>query len=171
MSALEMSTVPDFSWTTIEAAQANALAAAQVQVAHLNDSLRTDYLTTFNNWATSVLAGRSDNNNPPKPPMAFAVGFANDPTTGPGTVGAYSAKVIQWPYPAVGKDPVCPMPPIPSVPTPPPPMPERDDIKNVPLGDTLPVGFKMTDPVTGHVYQKQASPTPFGVAYYYLRVS
>jgi hypothetical protein len=41
----------------------------------------------------------------------------------------------------------------------------------VPLGDTLPVGIKMTDPATGAVYQKQASPTPFGTAYFYVRVA
>jgi hypothetical protein len=162
---------PDFSWTTIQAAQANALEAATLQVAQMNEGLKGTYLTTFNNWAQSVLAGRSDNSNPPVPPLAFVVGYFNDPTTGPGTVGPYTNAPVQWPYPAVGKDPVCPMPPIPSKPAPPPPMPERDDIRNVPLGDNLPVGYKITDPGTGHVYQKQASPTPFGIAYYYLRVA
>jgi hypothetical protein len=150
--------------TTLEAAQANTLAAVQIQVGHLNDALRANYLTTFSNWSQSVLAGRSDNGNPPQPPMAFLVGYFDDPTTGGGkmTPGPYANKVVQWAYPAQGSNPVCPMPAVPSVPAPPPPLPERDDIKNVPLGDTLPVGFKMTDPATGHVFQKQASPTPFG---------
>ena len=161
----------DFSMTTLEAAQANTLAAIQVQVQHLNDALKANYLTTFSNWSQSVLAARSDNSNPPKPPMAFSVGYFNDPTSGPGTQGVYGDKWIQWAYPALSTSPVCDMPSIPSIPAPPPPLPERDDIKNVPLGDTLPVGFKMTDPATGRVYQKQASPTPFGIANFYARVA
>jgi hypothetical protein len=165
---------PDFSMTTLEAAQANTLAAVQVQVGRMNDALKSDYLTRFGNWSISVLAGRSDNSNPPKPPMAFVVGYFNDPTTGGGqdkNPGPYGNIVVQWAYPAVSSTPVCGMPPVPSVPAPPSPLPERDDIKNVPLGDTLPVGFKMMDPATGHVYQKQASPTPFGIAYFYARVA
>jgi len=164
---------PDFSMTTLEAAQANTLAAVQSQVANLNNGLKSNYLTAFNNWAQSVLAGRNGNTNPPQPPKEFIVGYFTDPTTGGGsaTPGAYAGKAVQWAYPAIGTDPGCPVPPVPSVPAPPPPLPERDDIKNVPLGDTLPVGFKMTDPATGHVYQKQASPTPFGIAYFYARVA
>jgi hypothetical protein len=166
-------TAPDFSMTTLEAAQANTLAAVTARVAQMNDALKTDYLTRFNNWSLSVLAGRSDNSNPPQPPKAFVVGFFNDPTTGGGklTPGPFANKVVQWAYPVQENDPVCDLPPIPSIPPPPAPLPERDDIKNVPFGDTLPVGFKMTDPSTGHVYQKQASPTPFGVAYFYARVA
>jgi len=86
------------------------------------------------------------------------VGYFNDPTTGPGSAGVYAGKVVQWAYPATGTDPVCPMPVIPSIPAPPPPLPERDDIKIVPLGDTLPVGFKMTDPANGRIYQKPCQP-------------
>jgi hypothetical protein len=166
----EMST-PDFSATSLQAAQANSLAAVQQQVASLNDALKANYLTAFNNWSQSVMAGRSDNSNPPHLPNAFVVGYFDDPATGPGTQGPYSNQAVRWAYPAVGSDPVCPMPPIPSIPPPPALLPERDDIKNVPLGDTLPVGFKMTDPVTGAVYQKQASATPFGIAYFYARVA
>jgi hypothetical protein len=171
MSAPDYS-ISDFSMTTLEAAQANTLAAVQVQVQHLNDALKSNYLTTFSNWSQSVLAGRSDNSNPPKPPMGFVVGYFNDPTTGGGdsTPGPYANRVVRWAYPATGTTPVCAMPEIPAIPAPPAPLPERDDIKNVPLGDMLPVGFKMTDPLTGHVYQKQASPTPFGIAYFYARV-
>jgi hypothetical protein len=161
---------PDFSATTLEAAQANTLAAVQLQVANLNDGLKSDYLTAFGNWSQSVLAGRSDNSNPPQPPKAFLVGYFNDPTTGPGSTGPYANKIVQWAYPATGTDPVCVLPPIPSIPKPPAPLPEREDIRNVPLGDTLPVGFKMTAP-DGGVWQKQASPTPFGIAYFYARVA
>ena len=161
---------PDFSLTTLEAAQANTLAAVQLQVANLNDGLKSNYLTAFGNWSQSVLAGRSDNSNPPQAPKAFVVGYFNDPTTGPGSIGPYGNRVVQWAYPATGTDPVCAMPAIPSIPKPPAPLPERDDIRNVPLGDTLPVGFKMTV-ADGGVWQKQASPTPFGIAYFYARVA
>jgi hypothetical protein len=166
-------TVSNLSLTTLEAAQANTLAAVQAQVSNLNNALKVNYLTTFNNWSQSVLAGRSDNTNPPQPPMAYVVGYFNDPTTGGGqlTPGPYANTVVQWAYPAQGNTAVCTTPAIPSVPAPPPALPDRDDIKNVPLGDTLPVGFKMTDPATGHIYQKQASPTPFGIAYFYARVA
>jgi hypothetical protein len=74
-------TVPGYSMTTLKAAQANTLAAVQVQVQHLNDARKANYLTTFSNWSQSELAGRSDNSNPPKAPMAYAVGYCNDPTT------------------------------------------------------------------------------------------
>lgn len=161
----------DFSATSLQAAQANALAAVQQQVANLNEVLKSNYLTAFNNWSQSVLAGRSDDSNPPHPPNAYVVGYFNDPTTGPGSLGPYGNQVVQWAYPAAGTTPVCAMPAVPSIPPPPAPLPERDDIKNVPLGDTLPVGFKTTDPATGAVYQKQASPTPFGIAYFYVRVA
>ena len=163
----------DFSMTTLEAAQANTLAAVQIQVANLNASRKADYLTKFDNWAQSVLAGRSDNSNQPQPPKEFVVGYFNDPTTGGGdsTPGQYANQVVKWAYPALGTEPVCAMPPIPSIPAPQAALPERDDIKNVPLGDVFPVGFKVTDPSTGHVYQKQSSPTPFGIAYFYARVA
>jgi len=160
----------DFSMTTIQAAQANTLAAVTQRVADMNTALKANYLSSFNSWSQSILAGRP-NGDPPQPPKAFVVGYFADPTTGPGSEGPYQQAPVQWAYPAVGPDPVCPMPPVPTLPPPPAALPERDDIKNVPLGDTLPVGFKMTDPATGHVYQKQASPTPFGMAYFYARVA
>ena len=55
----------DFAATTLQAAMANSRAGVQSQVTAWNEALQTDYLTVFNNWATSVLAGRSDNSNPP----------------------------------------------------------------------------------------------------------
>ena len=171
MSTPEM-TITNLSMTMLEVAQANTLAAVKDQVGRLNDVLKSNYLTAFGNWSQSVMAGRSDNSNPPKPPMGYVLGFFDDPTTGPGNPQSpYGDKVVQWAYPAAGTDPVCPLPPIPSIPPPPAALPERDDIRNVQLGDTLPVGFKVTDTTNGHVYQKQASPTPFGIAYFYARVA
>jgi hypothetical protein len=104
-----------FADTTIEAAQANTLNAVKTQVADLNVKLKAGYLTSFDNWAQTVLAGRPANGDPPKPPNAFVVGYFNDPTTGPGSGGFYGDTVFQWAYPAVGKEPVCAMPPIPGV--------------------------------------------------------
>jgi len=160
-----MSTL-DQTVVSLETAQANTLAAIQAQVRNLNDNLKSNYLTAFNNWAQSILTGRPANGEPPKPPMAYVVGYFTDPTTGPGGI----LPAVQWAYPMEGAAPVCDMPPVPPIPAPPAPLPEREDIRNVPLGDMLPVGFKMTAP-DGGVWQKQASPTPFGIAYFYVRVS
>lgn len=106
-------TTPDYSATTLEAAQANTLAAIKGQVANLNDQLKGVYLTGFNNWAISVTAGRAPNTDPPKPPSSYVVGYFTDPTSGPG-VPPYGVPV-QWAYPAVGTQPVCEMPPVPGV--------------------------------------------------------
>jgi hypothetical protein len=153
---------PDFSMTTLEAAMANALAAAKVQVDQLNEQLKDNYLTAFNNWSISVTAGRIDNSNPPQPPNAYVVGYATDPTN----------SQAQWAYPAVGTTPVCSMPPIPpaSKPYVPPVLPEPESIRNVPPGDLMPVGYVAIAP-DGSKWQKQGSPTPFGMAYFYARVS
>ena len=64
---------PDFSQTTLEAAMANTLAAVNLQVEQFNQQIKAGYLTTFNNWSISVMAGRLDNTNPPKPPNNNAV--------------------------------------------------------------------------------------------------
>ena len=154
------------------AAQANTLAAAQRQVKDWNENLKSNYLTAFDNWSQSVLAGRADNSNPPKPPNGYVVSYFTDPTTGPGSLGPYGETPIQWAYPAEGIQPVCAMPPVPPTAKPyvPPVLPEPDNIRNVPVGDTMPVGYRITT-ADGSVWQKQASPTPFGVEYFYSRLS
>jgi hypothetical protein len=153
---------PDFSQTTLEAAMANTVSAVSQQVQQFNEQLKANYLTTFNNWSISVQAGRIDNTNPPKPPSSYVVGFFTDSTNS-------NAK---WVYPMTGTNPVCEMPPVPQVVKPyvPPVLPEPDDIRNVPVGDTLPVGFIVTGQ-DGSRWQKHSSHTPFGVAYYYARLS
>src|SRR5258708_33916292 len=93
----------DFAATTLQAAMANSRAGVQSQVTAWNEALQADYLTVFNNWATSVLAGRSDNSNPPKPPDAYVVGFFTDPTN----------PLAQWAYPVTGSVPGWAMPPVP----------------------------------------------------------
>ena len=153
---------PDFSQTTLEAAMANTLAAVKIQVDQFNDQLKSTYLASFDNWSISVVAGRSDNTNPPQPPNAYVVGYFTDPTN----------SKAQWAYPATGTAPVIAMPPIPpaSKPYVPPALPQPDNIRNVPLGDTMPVGFILAA-ADGARWQKQSSVTPFGVAYFYSKVA
>lgn len=153
---------PDFSETTIEAAMANTLAAVTIQVSQFNDQAKAGYLTTFNNWSISVLAGRSDNSNPPKPPNAYVVGYFTDSTD----------SNAHWAYPMVGTTPVCDMPALPPATKPytPQAIPEGDSVRNMPPGDTLPLGFIVTGP-DGSRWQKQCSHSPFGTAYFYVRLS
>lgn len=151
--------IPDFSMTTLEAAMANTEAAVKVQVAQFNQQRISGFMTTFHNWSLSVEVGRSPNTYPPQPPNAMVVGHFTDPT---------NTKAL-WAYPAEGTEPVCKMPPIPKVTPPPAPLAEPDNIRNVPKGDVLPVGFTFTAP-DGSKWQKQSSHTPFGIAYFYLKV-
>jgi hypothetical protein len=153
---------PDFSQTTLEAAMANTLAAVNLQVEQFNQQLKAGYMTTFNNWSLSVSAGRIDNTDPPKPPNAYVVGFSIDSTN----------SQARWAYPMTGTTPVCEIPQVPAMVKPyvPPMLPEPESVRNVPVGDTLPVGFIVTAP-DGARWQKHASQTLFGVAYYYARLS
>ena len=96
-----MSTTPvtlDPQNTSLEAAQANSMAAAKDTCARMNSNLQIIYLGAFNNWKISVDAGRIDNTNPPKPPVGYVV------VTGP---DGFS-------YPELGTAAVCDMPPIPA---------------------------------------------------------
>lgn len=156
----------------LDAALANTLASVQQQVHDWNGKIKANYLTTFDNWSQSVVAGRADNSNPPKPPKAYVVGHFMDPTTGPGCVGPYGETPIYWPYPAEGTEAVCAMPPVPPAikPYTPPVLPEPDNLRNAVPGDTMPVGYRITS-ADGSIWQKQASPTPFGMEYYYTRLS
>jgi len=64
------------------------LPPSNARVIDWNALLKSNYLTAFDNWSQSVLAGRVDNSNPPQPPKGYVVGYFNDPTTGPGSGGA-----------------------------------------------------------------------------------
>jgi hypothetical protein len=148
---------PDSSMTTLDAAQANTLAAVTQQLVNINANLKAVYLQDFDNWSQSVRAGRIPNSNPPLPPKAYVV--------------AKSAS--GWAYPEQGTDPVCAVPPLPadqSVPTVHPIFTGNDSVMNVPPGDKMSVGYIAVAP-DGLRWQKQASPTPFGIAYYYARVA
>jgi len=114
------SNVSAYSQTTLAAAQANVQAATVSQVANLNEQLKQNYLTAFNNWLTNWMSERiTDKSTAPTPPNAYVVGYFNDPTTGTGSLGPYSGMIVQWAYPAIGTAPVCAQPPIPDIPQPP----------------------------------------------------
>jgi hypothetical protein len=157
-----LDTALGFESTTLEAAMANTTAAVTQQVAQFNAQRKSTYMTAFNSWAVNVAAGRIDNSNPPQPPNAMVVGTFTDPT---------NSKAL-WAYPAEGTEPVCAMPPLPPAVKPyvPPVLPEPENIRNVPAGDTMPVGYTVTTE-DGAKWQKQSSHTPFGIAYFYARVA
>lgn len=163
----------DFAATTLQAAQANTLTAVTAQVANLNNNLQSNYMTAFNNWLLNWNAGRvTDKSTAPKPPIRYVVSYFDDPTTGPGSLGPYGDMVVQWAYPAVGFQPVCAQPPIPDIPPAQvnPVVTGNGTIQNVPAGDTMPVG-SIIPAADGTKWEKMASPTPFGTAYYYVKVS
>jgi|SRR5450432_1367427 hypothetical protein len=163
----------DYAQTTLQGAQANTLAAITSQVANANINLQSGYMTAFNNWLLSWNAGRTpDKSSAPKPPNDYVVGYFNDPTTGPGSLGPYGDTIVQWAYPALGTNPVCPMPAIPDMPPPQvhPVLTGNATLQNMPAGDTMPVGAIVPAP-DGSLWEKMASPTPFGMAYYYAKVA
>jgi len=148
--------------TSLETAQANVLAASTQQAANLNQSLTSIYLGAFDNWKTSVDAGRINNSNPPQPPVGYVV-----------ITGADGFAQI-----VLGKDPVCAMPPIPEdqlTPKPPSP-PNTIDIGanifgkwySVGSRDTFAVGMTTPPMPDGHTYEKYGAPVGPG---WYLQVS
>ncbi len=155
--------LPDLSLsayeTTLTAAIAHTLASSTAQVAHLNRELRKLYLMRFADWAANVDAGRIPNTGWPLPPMRYEL-FEDS---------------LGFSWPAEGEsEPVSEVPPIPADRTKPqvPEIVEGNEVgsvRNVSKGDTLPAGAMVTAP-DGGVWQKMASPTPFGVAYYWQRV-
>jgi hypothetical protein len=143
--------------TSLAAAQANVLASSRAQVDLLNANLTTIYLAKFNDWKISVDAGKIDNSEPPHPPQAYTL-----KTTAEG-----------FAFPERGSEPVCAMPAIPQDRSKPEVQPStigNDRVRNVPPGDHFPVGFELTAP-DGGTWQKQASSTPFGTAFYYARIA
>lgn len=157
-----MSPMIDLSGTTLTTAQANVRASVEQEVAHLNEDLKTRYLSAFHDWTINVLAGKIDNSNPPKPPLGVEVGEYEDPNW-PG---------VKWACPVPSANPVCVMPPIPDDFTHPKPpvMPQPTSLMNVPPGDMTPVGYIAIAP-DGSRWQKQVSATPFGVVYYYAKIN
>lgn len=159
-----MSNLSDISVTSLKAAQANVLTAISAQVDALNRNAITAYLLAFGDWAQQITAGRStDLTTAPRPPAAYVVGYYSDPTTGPGSVGPYGDTVIEWAYPAIGDDPVCPMPPLPQIP---PSVVHIDTtgnehVRGAPPG--LAKGTRIKD-ADGSVWIVQELATPFGVA-------
>jgi hypothetical protein len=151
----------DFSQTTLEAAMVNTEAAVRIQVSAMNAQLVDGYKSTFNAWSLSVVAGR-DAGPEPAVPFGYKLDYFPDNT---------NSKAL-WAFPALSDQlvtlrlasPPVPKPYVPAV------LPEPDFIRNVPLGDMMPVGFTFTLP-DGAKWQKQSSHTPFGIALFYARVA
>jgi hypothetical protein len=94
---------------SVDAARANILRSSTIMVASLNADLKNRYLSAFNDWCISVNAGKIDNTNPPKPPMAYELAPPDE-------------NGFVW-YQISKTTPVCDMPPVPdsklNVPEPP----------------------------------------------------
>ena len=125
--------------------------------AHLNQELKDRYDSQHDSWKIMVEAGKIDNLNPPTVPLGYDV------------VKAPSG----FSYPEMGITPVCPprkdipadySKPAVQV------IPEPDHIRQAPAGDTVAVGTIITDQ-NGVKWQKQRSVTPFGTAYFYVRIA
>ena len=159
-----MSSVASILATTLATAMNNVLAGAQQQVTGLNANLAQNYMQVdWQNFLLRFAAGQPA--TPPIPPNGYIVGEFVDPTN----------PVAVWAYPVQGNVPVCAQPPLPTAPEPAPvntavAASRIGDKQNVPVGDTMPVGFKATAP-DGSVWEKFSSATPFGVAQYYERVA
>lgn len=140
-------------WTQTAMDATKAMVAKEVTL--LNNNLQTQYLQGFNNWAQAVIRGAIPNTNPPQPPAGYVALMGDD----------------GWAYFGKTTDPVCAIPPVPAAPPvwAPPALPEPANVRSVPPGDTMPVGYVLTAP-DGSRWQKQGSPTPFGVEYYYARM-
>jgi hypothetical protein len=123
-------------------------------VATLSQTLAANYMTAFQNWAAQFMKAKIPNTNPLQPPAEYlAVGASNG-----------------WSYVIRGTEPVCAMLAIPQAAVASPPLPERTDIRSVPLGDTMPVGFILTA-ADGTRWQKQGSLTPLAWPSYYAKVA
>lgn len=169
------SPISPLGMSALAAAQQNALSSVNHEIADLNAQAQDNFKTAWNNWLLNWNAGRvADKSTAPKPPAGYVLAFFNDPTTGPGAPapGPYGDMVIQWPYPALGTNPVVPQPPIPDVPAPQVSQNATGNgsVQNVAAGDTLPVG-SIVKSADGSSWEKMATPTPWGVAFYYQKVN
>lgn len=142
--------------TTLEAAIANTLTSSTLMVEHLNSELKKRYDSIFESWKTSVLAGKIDNTNPPLPPSGYRLAIGMDGFTYP----EMGTQLVTQPRTDIPEDHSKPFVLA---------LPEPDHVRNVPKGDTMPVGYIAVDP-QGQRWQKQSSVTPFGVAYFYQRI-
>ena len=117
--------------TSRAAAIANVLNSSTEMMEHLNSELKRNYLSLFNDYCISFLAGRNDGSNPPQPPAGYKLGDPDE----------YG---FQWPQ--LGTSPVCPQPSMPAGP-PPATTPAPAAVQKI---DALPTDpHKEGDQVTG----------------------
>lgn len=141
--------------TSIEAARANTLNSSVYMVNLKNQELIDAYNSNFDAWKEMVVAGQRDTSNPPQPPSGWRLSAPNE---------------HGFIFYERGTEPVCPArTDIPVVNPVAPSWFENPDIRNVPPGDTTPVGAIVTAP-DGSRWQKMSNNTPFGVATWYQRV-
>jgi hypothetical protein len=153
-------TAAQYASTRPAVVAATVLRSTTAQVAALNATLKSLFLATFNNWLINWNAGRvTDKSTAPIPPAAYIVSSSTDETG------------LTWAAPAIGTAPVCGQPAIPDQTAPQvhPVVTGNSTLMNVPAGDTMPVGALIPAP-DGSIWRKTASPTPFGMAYYYVKV-
>lgn len=141
--------------TSIESARANILASSTAQVARLNATRKSIYLSKFHDWQLNVESGRIDNTNPPQPPVAWELAPPDE-----------NGFVF---YQESANTPVCDMPPLPGNFT--KPIARRGDESKPPVvdiggpngfgnflvgpNDTMPFGAMVTQ--AGVTYRKGSS--------------
>src|SRR5471030_2667715 len=102
-------TVARIASCRVDVIQATMLRTVKVQIVNLNANLASNYQTFFAAWLANWTNGRiTDKNTAPVAPLAYVVGYYDDPTSTPGT--------IKWAYPVTGKLSVCQQPGIPDLP-------------------------------------------------------
>ncbi len=81
-----------------------------------NDNAIDIYHGAFDQWVSKKLNHPNLDAGPmPTPPMAYEVKIIDDPTSGPGSGGAYGDTTIQYAQPVIGTNPVCAPLPVPAI--------------------------------------------------------
>jgi hypothetical protein len=88
-------------------AMSNAIVAIQAQIDAWNANLAADYKNKHDSWNINESNHPGMNGAEPQPPNAYVMGWDQDPTTGPGSVGPWGETPIYWPTPVQGTHPVC----------------------------------------------------------------
>ncbi len=74
------------------------------------------YYGAFDQWVVKRLNHPKLDAGPmPVPPMAYELKLIADPTSGPGSGGAYGDVTIMYYQPVIGNTPVCPALPVPAI--------------------------------------------------------
>lgn len=160
---------------TLAQAQSNTYFAISHLVDQMNASKTQDFLNAWARWKSDFISGTAGLETMPKVPKSYVIGYFTDPTTGGGesTPGQYANQRVQWPYPSQTGEPLLPQPPVPAKPA----VVAATwfnalggSVVTAVAGDNTPVGVTITDS-NGQKWIKKSSPTPFGTAYFYEKVT